>query len=92
MQEIIGASAFRKLQEFTSTSNSQTGIAHDLDKERWFDFVIEVHRNGSAERLYEEELRGWFTTNAWNADMAEYLAKEFTNQCKLLAIYDQIER
>lgn len=89
MENIIGTSAFQKLQQFSDTANRLSGKIHDLDEKKWFDFVVETYRTDGAEKLRAEDLTHWFISNEWDDDTAGYLAKEFINQRRLLSFYDQ---
>lgn len=61
---------FRALLLFSRTSNRSTGSAHPSDREKWFDFMIQLHRSGRAVStgvLQEFLMReGWSESVAWD--------------------------
>jgi aspartokinase-like uncharacterized kinase len=76
VEELMSADAFRCLKEFLVAANISDGNIHPLDRERWNDFLIAVHRGGGE--LHAHELMRWLTEEkGWSENVAHRLAGEF---------------
>ena len=76
------------LRCFSRFANKATGSAHPLDRERWFQFLIEAHADHS--QLDTERLARWLVeVEGWDDDHATKLAIEYEFGLALLSEYDQ---
>lgn len=50
IEEIVSPEAMQKLKQFCGLANKSTGSAHPLDKERWYDFLIQVTNDEQRSR------------------------------------------
>ncbi len=84
----VSNEAAERLQRFSTLANMSTGSAHPLDFERWADFLIQVHREGSI--LNSKLLSRWLVEELdWPPGRADQLAIEFDFARSLLRAYDQ---
>ena len=84
----VSDEAAELLQRFSTVANKSTGSAHPRDFERWADFLIQVHREGST--LYSHSLKRWLVEELdWPPDRAGKLAMEFEFARDLLQAYDR---
>lgn len=42
----LSPESVRRLHGFSNAANKSTGSGHPMDRQRWFDFVIQTHRDG----------------------------------------------
>ena len=76
-----------KLRLFSTCANKATGSAHPRDRERWNDFVLSAHRDGS--RMDASTLQRWLIeAEGWPPEVAEQLALEYEYGRELLAFAD----
>ena len=76
--------AAQKLRMFSVAANRSTGSSHPSDQDRWMDFVVATHRDGS--RLDAHTLRRWLTeVENWPPEVAERLALEYEFGREVLA-------
>jgi hypothetical protein len=72
----LSEAAAIKLRTFCKLANRGTGGAHPLDRNRWLDFVVSAHREGS--RLEAATLRRWLIeVEGWYPEVADRLAGEY---------------
>lgn len=75
------------LRRFSALANKSTTNSHPNDRERWEEFVIEVHRNG--DNLPVDILMQWLIdVDGWDETSASKLAIEFEQGISLLGAYD----
>jgi hypothetical protein len=73
-----------KLRGFSRGANRGTGSSHPSDRERWNDFVLAAHREGSS--LDASTLRRWLIEiEGWAPEVADQLAIEYEYGRELLA-------
>jgi hypothetical protein len=66
----------KKLLDFSRSANRGVGGAAPVDSERWLDFVVTAHREGS--RLPAAMLRRWLVEDeGWYFEVADRLAGEY---------------
>ena len=83
----VSVEAAELLQRFSTLANMSTGSAHPRDFERWAEFLIRVHLDGSA--LYSDSLSQWLVEELkWPQDRADKLASEYEFARDLLRAYD----
>lgn len=75
------------LRGFSSCANKATGSSHPLDRERWFAFLLAVHRNPGS--LDVDRLGRWLVeVEHWPDQEAQDLVIEYEFGLKLLDRYD----
>jgi hypothetical protein len=80
----LSESVARKLRAFSSTEYKSLGTSHPLDQERWLDFIVAAHREGSS--LDASTLRRWLIeVEGWAPEIADQLAAEYEFGGELLA-------
>ena len=85
LDDLMPPEVFRALKAFSSAANRSTGSGHRLDQERWFTFIIGLHRSGKAEDLDAETLERWLIeTERWPAQWAGKLGIEYEQAISLL--------
>ena len=88
IEELVSEHAREKLRTFSQLANKSTGSSHSCDQERWFDFLVTVHRERS--NLRARMLERWFVEHdGWSEDVASDLAIEYETARALLTYYDQ---
>lgn len=88
LEDWVSPDAAVKLRRFSAAANKSTGASHPLDEERWFDFLIAIHRAG--DKLGPDRLVRWLhEAEGWDDDTAHKLAVDFENGLALLAHYDK---
>lgn len=81
--------AAEKLRTLSAAANKSTGSSHPNDQERWIDFVLAAHREGS--RLDAPSLRRWLIeVEGWSPEVADQLAVEYDFGRELLAFSDRL--
>lgn len=74
--DFISEDSEKLLQHFSSAANKSTGSSHPLDKDRWYDFIINVVNE--KEELDLDILNRWLVEiEGWSEDIAMDLAVEF---------------
>jgi hypothetical protein len=75
------------LRRFSACANKGTGSSHPVDRDRWNDFVVGAHRDGS--RMEAADLRRWLLeVDGWPPEVADQLAVEYEYGRELLAFAD----
>src|SRR5690606_15672910 len=80
--------AAEALRSFSSHANKATGSSHPQDRERWFAFLLAVHRS-RAERDTGFLVRWLTEVEGWSDDEAHTLAIEYEFGLALLDEYDR---
>ncbi len=69
----MSAATAEKLQSFSANANKGTGSSHPSDREKWNDFVLSAHQEGSS--LDAATLRRWLVeVEGWAPEAADQLA------------------
>ena len=80
----LSPAAAQKLLAFSRAANRSTGSSHPSDQDRWMDFIVAAHRDGS--RLDAHTLRRWLTVvDSWPPEVAQRLALEYEFGKEVLA-------
>jgi hypothetical protein len=75
------------LRRFSASANKGTGSSHPADRDRWNDFVVAAHRDGSS--MDPADLRRWLLeVGGWPPEVADPLAVEYEYGRELLAYAD----
>lgn len=75
------------LRRFSVLANKSSGSVHPMDRERWFTFLIAVHK--SADQLDTDQLVRWLVeVEGWSVSKAHSLASEYELAQDLLVQYD----
>jgi hypothetical protein len=83
--------AAAKLRAFSASANKGTGSAHPQDRQRWNDFVLSAHRDGS--RMDASTLKRWLVeTEGWSPEVADQLALEYEYGRELLTFAEEHRR
>lgn len=87
LSDWIPAEAARKLRAFSAAANKSTGSTHPMDRQRWFEFILAVHRSGS--QLDTDRLARWLNeVDRWDEESAYRLAGEFERYVSVLEYAD----
>ena len=79
------------LRAFSSSANKSTGSAHPLDRKRWYDFLISVHKDQAD--LDVTSLGQMLIENyGWSDSVASDLRLEYEFALGLLGRYDESGR
>lgn len=70
LTDYMSQESAENLHRFSVLANKATGSSHPLDRDRWFDFILSVHRDSQAidAGLLERwltEIEGWDNDKAW---------------------------
>jgi hypothetical protein len=88
LRKRVSASVARLLEDFAHGANRETGADHPADRDRWLEFVLASHREGSE--LGGELLARWLREeHQFPYDVAGRLADEYEHARELLTRYDQ---
>ncbi len=85
---IAGEDISKKLDRFSVLANKSTGSAHPLDLERWFDFIVAVHKEGVV--IDTDMLIRTLIEQGWSEDKAGELAEEYEFALALLKYFEEI--
>jgi hypothetical protein len=73
-----------KFRKFSGSANKRAGYLLPIDRERWLEFVLTAHRDGS--KLDATTLRRWLIeVEGWSPEVADRLAGEYAFGGELLA-------
>jgi hypothetical protein len=76
IDQALSPEAFRLLKSFSHLANKSTGSSHPLDRKRWFDFLIFLHRAGESPD--ESLIERWLVEEEhWSEDKATQLIIEY---------------
>ena len=85
----VSPHAAELLDRFSTGANKSTGSSHPSDFQRWANFLIEVHKEGSSRRLSGEFLAKWLEEElGWSSERANELATKYEFARNLLHAYD----
>jgi hypothetical protein len=88
LEDWISPEIANLLKLFSHAANKSTGSSHPMDRERWFDFLIAMHR--AHERLDTGLLERWLVEEEkWPEDIAIDLICEFEFSEGLLGRFDR---
>ena len=74
------------LDSFSFLANSRTGHHHLADKERWFRFLLNVHKRKEHRKLYPSTLKTLLIeTYAWSDEIAEDLSHSYSECLDLIS-------
>jgi hypothetical protein len=91
LEHWMSPAAAGKLPAFSASANKGTGSAHPQDRERWNDFVLSAHRDGS--RMDAATLQRWLVeAEGWSPEVAEQLALEYEYGRELLTFAEEHRR
>ncbi len=89
LRDWLSNTSVEKLRTFSTTASRNTGAALPIDRQRWLDFIVTAHREGS--QLDATMLRRWLIEiGDWAPETAERLAGEFAFGEKLLSFTEQV--
>lgn len=75
LETLLGEGPASALRAFSSGANKSTGSTHPLDRKRWFDFLLAVHRSPTTPDL-EQLLRWLVESEGWPDETAVELIRE----------------
>ena len=85
LEDWLSPKAARALQLFSRAANKSTGSSHPLDRERWFQFLIEAHLANRP--LDTRTLARWLAkVEGWDDENANELAIEYEFGLELLSV------
>ena len=88
IDEWFSPSTAQALRSFSNSANKSTGAAHPRDQERWMEFLISAHHDGSE--IDSDLLYRWLHEVAgWQEDSARDLLMDYDFARTLLNHYDQ---
>jgi hypothetical protein len=91
LEDVLSKGCAESLRRFSRLANKSTGSAHPFDNERWEEFLISAHLEGSM--LDAHTLERWLVEEEeWPADTASELAIEYEAGMSLLKAYDATTR
>jgi hypothetical protein len=83
IEDWLAPEAAFALRRFSGAANKSTGASHPMDEQRWFDFIIAVHR--TEKRIDSDNLVRWLhEVEGWDERSAHNLAAEFERGIALL--------
>jgi hypothetical protein len=75
IQDLVPPFVAAQLQLFSNAANKATAGTHPLDRERWMQFLVALHRSGSE--LNVDVLGRWLKEQGWPDDGVDHLTREF---------------
>jgi len=88
IEDKISQTAADALRRFSVLANKSTGASHPLDRRRWFDFIIQAHRDGSD--LDADFLHRWLVeSDDWPEEQASDLAIYYERSRALLSRFEE---
>jgi hypothetical protein len=89
LSDWLSGTAVEKLRTFSTTASRNTGSVLPTDQERWFDFIITAHNEGSE--LDASTLRRWLIEDeGWSPEIADHLAGEYAFGGRLLSFTERV--
>ena len=86
----VSPKAKELLDRFSNSANKSTGSSHPSDFQRWLEFLIEVHKEGSSFKLDSDFLAKWLEEElGWSSEQANKLAIEYEFARDVLQAYEQ---
>ena len=87
IEDWVSTASAQRLRSFSGGANKSTGSSHPCDKQRWYDFVVSVHKNNDF--LPASTLERWLIEEGgWGENQASELAIEYEQELGLLK-YDE---
>jgi hypothetical protein len=87
----LSPTAAQKLRAFSAQANWSTGSSNPCDQDRWMDFILTAHGDGS--RLAAPTLRRWLIeVENWSPEVAQRLALEYEFGKEVLAFSESRRR
>lgn len=89
----LSEASAEKLRGFSTMSNKEIGCLHPRDQQRWIDFIVTAHQDGS--QLHATTLRRWLTEiEGWSPEIADRLVNEYALGGEILTFSDsrRVER
>jgi hypothetical protein len=83
LQSDLSKEVFAALVAFSRGSNRSTGSSHPMDRERWFKFLLLLHR--ASLELPTWVLQEWLELDGWSESVATELAIEYEFAMGLLS-------
>lgn len=88
LDDWLSADVAQMLRRFSHLANKSTGASHPMDRDRWFEFVVGVHRSGAD--FSADKLTRWlYEVERWDENSAHDLAGEYERYLELLHFYDK---
>jgi hypothetical protein len=88
IENVLSSESLGLLKSFSRSANKSTGSSHPMDRKRWFNFLIYLHR--SEEKPDEGLLKRWLVEEeGWPEDKAWDLMIEYEYAQGLLDEYDR---
>jgi hypothetical protein len=88
LNDWLPSAAADALRRFSALANKSTGSSHPLDRPRWFEFLLQAHRDAGS--FDTDRLVRWLTeVQGWPDDKAHDLAIEYEFGLALLDAYDR---
>lgn len=88
LEDLISHEAAKKLRTFSSCANRSTGSSHPMDRERWYDFLVTVHREDN--KLGYDILFRWLVEEEkWPEEIAHDLIIEYEFAGGLISFCDR---
>lgn len=88
IEDTLSPAAAEALRRFSVLANKSTGTSHPLDQKRWFDFIIQAHRDHSV--LDADLVHRWLReSDDWPEDKARALAIEYERSRALLSRFEE---
>lgn len=89
LSDWLSEAAVEKLRKFSTMSNQYISCVRPDDRDRWIDFIVTAHRDGS--RLTPSTLRRWlFEIEGWSPELADQLTGEYAFGAELLAFSERV--
>jgi hypothetical protein len=83
----LSEASAEKLRTFSILSNKYIGCLNPLDQNRWIDFIVTAHQEGS--QLHASTFRRWLTEiEDWSPQIADQLINEYALGGTVLAFSD----
>ena len=87
LTDYMSQESAENLRRFSVLANKATGSSHPSDQDRWFDFILSVHRDSRA--IDTSMLKRWLIeVERWGSDEALDLVIEYEFALELLRKYD----
>lgn len=88
IEDKLTPAAAEALRRFSALANKSTGASHPFDQQRWFDFIIQSHRDHSD--LDADLVLRWLCeSDNWPEDKASALAIEYERSRALLSRFEE---
>lgn len=87
LEDYLSPGTAKKLEAFSNAANKSTGSSHPYDQERWFDFLVDLHKDRPD--FDGTTLKRWLLDNGWSDDTASDLIIEYEFAQALLSFYDR---